>query len=81
LLSVKLQVNIRASSRFTFADFLHIGSNFTFQFRNAKEQPNLLMLRSPSSRLTIRIPSHSEGVERVSRLPLMCPFGACVTMP
>ena len=64
-----------------FTDVLHIGSHFTIQFRNAKEQPSLLMLHSPSLRLTIHIPSHSEGAGRVSRLPLMCPVLVCVTMP
>jgi hypothetical protein len=58
-----------------------IGSHFTFQFDGAKAPPNLLLLHSPSLRLTIHIPSHSEGAERVSRPPLMCPVLACVTMP
>jgi hypothetical protein len=56
-------------------------SDFTYQFDDAKAQPNLLLLHSPSLHLTIHIPSHSEGAERVSRLPLMCPVLACVTMP
>jgi len=64
-----------------FTDFLQIGSHFIIQFRNAKEQPSFLMLHSPSLRLTIHIPSHSEEAGRVSRLPLMCPVLACVTMP
>jgi hypothetical protein len=64
-----------------FTDVLCIGSHFTIQFRNAKEQPSSLMLHSPSFCLTIHIPSHSEDAERVSRLPLMCPDGACVTTP
>jgi len=58
-----------------------IGSHFTFQFDGSKAPPNLLLLHSPSLCLTIHIPSHSEGAERVSRLPLMCPVLACVTMP
>ncbi len=62
-------------------DFLQIGSHFIIQFRDAKEQPSFLMLHSPSSRLTTHIPSHSEEAGRVSRLPLMCPVLACVTMP
>ena len=64
-----------------FTDFLQFGSHFIIQFRNAKEQPSFLMLHSPSLRLTIHIPSHSEEAERVSQLPLMCPVLACVTMP
>src|SRR5438105_15053017 len=54
---------------------------FTFQFDGSKAPPNLLLLHSPSLCLTIHIPSHSEGAERVSRLPLMCPVLATVTMP
>jgi hypothetical protein len=50
-----------------FTDFLHIGSHFTIQFRNAKEQPSLLVLHFPSLRLTIHIPSHSEAAARVSQ--------------
>src|SRR5258708_2733560 len=46
-----------------FTDFLQIGSHFIIQFRNAKEQPSLLMLHSRSLRFTIHIPSHSEGAE------------------
>jgi hypothetical protein len=61
--------------------FSAIGSHFSFQFDDAKVPPNLLLLHSPSLRLTIHIPSHSERAERVSRLPLMCPVLACVTMP
>jgi hypothetical protein len=64
-----------------FTDFLHIGSHFIIQFRNAKEQPSLLMLHFPSLCLTIHIPSHSEAAARVSQLPVMCPVLACVTMP
>ena len=64
-----------------FTDVLQFGSHFIIQFRNAKEQPSFLMLHSPSSRLTTHIPSHNEEAGRVSRLPLMCPVLACVTMP
>jgi len=64
-----------------FTDFPHIGSHFTIQFRNAKEQPNLLMLHFPSLCLTIHIPLHNEEAGRVSRLLPMCPVWACVTMP
>lgn len=67
--------------RAEFTDFLHIGCRFTIKFRNAKEQPSLPMLHSPSLRLTIHIPSRSEVTECVSRLPLRCPVLACVTMP
>jgi hypothetical protein len=61
--------------------FSAIGSHFSFQFDDAKVPPNLLLLHSPSLRLTIHTPSHSERAERVSRLPLMCPVLARVTMP
>ena len=56
-------------------------SAFTFRFDDAKARPNLLLLHRPSLHLTIHIPSHSEGAERVSQLPLMCPVLACVTTP
>ena len=64
-----------------FTDFLQLAAIFTFQFRDAKVQPSLLLLHSPSLRLTMHIPSRSEVAERVSRLPLRCPVWACVTMP
>ena len=60
----------------------NMGSNdFIFQFDDAKARPNLLLLHFPSLSLTIHIPSHSEGAERASQLPLMCSVSECVTMP
>ncbi len=76
-----LVTSVTPLRRIGFTDFLQISSNFTFQFRDAREQPSLLMLHYPSLSLTIHIPSHSEDAERVSRLPLMFPVWACVTMP
>jgi hypothetical protein len=57
------------SSRFTelgSPTFCAFGTHFTIHFRNAKEQPNFLVLHSPSLRLTTHIPSHSEEAERVN---------------
>ena len=52
-----------------FTDLPHIGSHFIIQFRNAKEQPNLLMLHFPSLCL---LGIAADGLESVATASALC---------